>query len=61
MVDGNQFRDAHPVRGHDGFREEIPGREVTEKPHFCMPAETFFEKVGNLGHDKLRNDQRAFV
>lgn len=55
----HQFGDPQPVSRPHWLSNEGAGGEIAQKAHFGLSSESNFEQIGNLRHDKLRNNEWA--
>ena len=60
-VAGDEFGDAEPVAGCDGFGEEVAGGEVADEADLGLGAEPGGDQVDDLGDDQGRDDQGSWV
>lgn len=61
VVSGDELGDADQVKRMYRLQDEVPGREVAEKPDLWLPTKVARDQVGNLGDHEHRNDQRPRV
>lgn len=57
-IPGYELCDPYPIARENRCCDEVSSGEIAKKPHFCRPAETSLNEVGDLGDDELRHEQR---
>ena len=49
----DEFGDAHPVGGGNGFDDEVAGCKISQETHFGIHTESRSQQVGHLGNREV--------
>jgi hypothetical protein len=60
-IAGDELRDPHPIARENRRCSKVSGGKISEKTHFCGPAEATLDEIRHFGDDELRNEQRPWV